>query len=201
MTTADAKTRANDAVAERFTRFMNASTSRYGVLADLGVAALAAALPLVLIVRQIGAGEVGSPLTFVFAAIALVPIGIAIGIGFALRGARGEVVAWLERVPLAIENMNTLLVGLGDTFEVVMRDGKALPTRESLQPALDAISEETLLLETHEAQNLVVIKIGVFDSKRVPLRTNYLRYERFKRIVDEVLVPKLGDDVEVVRIV
>ncbi len=201
MTTPEARARAEDAVAERFTRFMNASTSRYGVLADLGVAALAAALPLVLIVRQFGAGEAGSPLTFVFGAIALVPIGVALGIGFALRGARAHVVAWLERVPVRIENLNTLLVGLGDTFELVIRDGKPLPTRESLQPALDRVSEETLLLETHEDANTVVIKIGVFDSKRVPLRTNYLRYERFQRIVEEVLVPVLGDDVEVVRIV
>ena len=35
----------------------------------------------------------------------------------------------------------------------------------------------------------VDLRVGIYDSKGLPARSHYLRYERFRRIVAEVLVP------------
>lgn len=185
----DATARAEESLAARFSRGMNAATSPWGVVTDLTVASAFAAIPLVLIVKQVGGGEARSALTYALAAIAALPLAAAIGVSIALRDARASVVAWLAAQPFPIDNVNALLVGLTDTFEVTFAAGAASPTRERVQRLLEAISDDTLATEASAEERRVSIQIGVIESKRVPLRSTYLRWVRFQRIVSEVLVP------------
>ena len=185
--------RAEESVAVRFSRAMNAATSPWGVVTDFTVASALAAIPLVLIVRQIGGGETRSPLTYALGLLAALPVVLAIGVSIALRDARASVVAWLAAQPFPIDNVNALLVGLTDSFEITFARGAAFPTRERVQRLLDAISDDTLATEASEDERRVSVQIGVIESKRVPLRSTYQRWTRFQRLVTEVLVPLSRD--------
>jgi hypothetical protein len=186
----DLTSRADESVAARFTRTMNAATSPYGVLADLTLASMAAALPLVMVVRQAGAGELRSPVTYLLVAIAAAPLLAAVVVSLMLRNARAGVVAWLAKQPFPIENVNSLLVGLTDTFDIVFEPSdEPVMSREALQKRLDVISEDTMATRDPSEERALEAKIGVIDSKRAPLRSTYQRWARFQRIVEEVLVP------------
>jgi hypothetical protein len=188
MTDESARERAESAVAERFTRFMNAAVSPYGVLTDLSLASAFAAIPLVFLANQAATDTLATASTVVLVLIGLVPIGLAIGVSLFLRRGRQEVVNWLAQQPFPIENLNTMLVGLGDGFDVVFERSE-LPTREELQPKLDRVSEDAMLLGEVPEDNCLELRVGVYDSKSLPARSHYLRYARFRRIVEEVLVP------------
>jgi hypothetical protein len=182
--------RAEDSVAARFTREMNATVSPYGLASDLSLAATFAALPLVMVVRQAGAGDLVSPLTAVLVAVGLVPIIGSFVMSVALRGGRQEVIRWLAEQPFAIENANTLLAGISDSFELSFATGHGpMPGQNELQKLLDAVSDDTLATYEDRENHTHEVRIGVIDSKRLPLRSNHERYVRFQRLVTEVLVP------------
>jgi hypothetical protein len=183
------RAQASDLIAVRFDRTMNACTSSRGVYCDLSLASIFSALPLVLLVRQAAGGDLRSGTTVALVVIALAPVLISLAVGFSLRGARERVIDWIALHPFPVENLNSLLSGISDEFEIQFHPDAPLLSREDLQKLLDPISDDTLATEVNEETHSASVKIGVIDSKRVPLRTNYLRYVRFQRIVDEVLIP------------
>jgi hypothetical protein len=183
------RAQAGDLIATRFDRTMNACTSPRGVYCDLSLASVFSALPLVLLVRQAAGGDLRSGTTAVLVVIALAPVLVSLGVGFSLRGAREQVIDWIALHPFPLENLNSLLSGISDEFEIQFHPDAALPTREELQRLLDPISDDTLATEVNDETRSATVKIGVIDSKRIPLRTHHLRYARFQRIVDEVLLP------------
>lgn len=186
-------TQADESVATRFTRGMNAATSPWGVLTDFTVASALAAIPIVLIVKQIGGNELQSVTTVVLVVIALLPVVAAIVTSLTLRGARADVVRWIAAQPFPVENVNALLVGLTDSFEITFAAGFDMPSRMDVQRRLDAVSEDILATEMNEPERRVDVKIGVVESSRLPLRSTYQRWMRFRRIVEEVLVPLSKD--------
>jgi hypothetical protein len=183
------RAQASEHVAARFSRVMNACTSPRGYLCDLSLAALFSALPLVLIVRQAAGDDLRSSTTLLLLAIGLLPILISLAISFSLRQAREGVIDWMATLPFPVENMNSLLAGISDEFEVHFQATDCPLTREELQKLLDPINDDTLATEVDGEQPVASIKIGVIDSRYLPLRTNHQRYERFRRIVGETLVP------------
>jgi hypothetical protein len=98
--------------------------------------------------------------------------------------------------------LNALLAGLGDTVEIVFAPGAELPTRATLQPRLDAVSEDVLLVKERPEERTFAVRLGVIDSKRMPLRTNHQRWRRLVDLMERVIVP-LGKNsaIERVRIV
>jgi hypothetical protein len=64
-----------------------------------------------------------------------------------------------------------------------------LPTRDDIQPALDRIHDDAMYLGDVPDELRVDLRVGIYDSKGLPARSHFLRYERFRRIVTEVLVP------------
>ncbi|MFO0662108.1 MAG: hypothetical protein U0165_20090, partial [Polyangiaceae bacterium] len=174
----EAYSRASERVATHFSRAMNAATSRYGVLADVTISAGIAAVPFVLFLRQLLAQETTSPLTFLLGILAVAPIVSTVLIGIVLRNAREEVIRWLAEKPFPIDNLNALLNGLGDSFDVTFQADVAVPERNDLQPLLDKVSDDALFIGRKEEQSKVEMRTGVIDSKRLPLRSTFLRYER-----------------------
>ena len=192
MTTDAARRRAEDSVATHFTRPMNAATSPYGVATDLSMASAFAAIPIVLLVREAVDGGLGSPASIALGLLVAVPVAGSLVIAAQLRGARGRVIDWLAAQPFPIDNVNSLLVGISDSFEVAFEPedaGTPMLAREALQKLVDRVSDDTLATGTFETERRAEIKIGVVESRRLPLRSAYLRYERFRRLVEEVLVP------------
>jgi hypothetical protein len=189
---------ASELVAERFSRMMNATTSPLGVAGDPPVAAAATAVFLVayLGARQMDASPVVQQVLLV---LVFVPIGVAILIALALLGARGKVVKWLAGLPFPVENMNAILNGLGDGLEVTFKEGVAVPETPALNAKLDAIHPDSFVTESKE--QVVVVRIGVVDSKRNPAATNHQRYQRVVDLVEKVLVPLHAERaIETVRV-
>lgn len=194
-----ARERADQSVATHFTRIMNASTSRWGMLTDPPVVAVLTAPPIVALLAAARLDAPGTALT-ALEVVAALPIAAAIALTLALRGARGRVVAWLAGVPFPVENMNAVLNGLGESLEVTFVE--RCPTVRELNNELDRVSPEAFVTlspetaaaapeggEKKEPAPVVEIRIGVVDSKRNPAATNHRRYERLREIVARVLVP------------
>jgi hypothetical protein len=186
MTPEQRRARAEESVAASFSRGMNAATHRWGVVCDLSAASALSAVPLVLLVRQAMGGALASPLTAAIGALAVAPIATSLGASLSMRAAREQVISWLAEKPFPIGNMNSLLVGISDQFSVVFA-GAPLDRRD-LQPALDRVSDDALWVGSSPERRTTDVKIGVPDG-RMPLRSTHLRYVRFRRLVDEVLVP------------
>lgn len=178
---------ADESVATSFDRTMRATTSRWGFLCDVSLIAAISAVPAVLLARQALANELGTLLSALLFVWAIAPLVVSLGVSLALGGAREQVVGWIAAQPFAIDNLNALLVGISDSFEVQFK--APIPEREAVQPALDAISEDALYLVALPDEHKVEIKIGVAENKRLPLLSNHERYVRFQRIVEQVLVP------------
>src|SRR5213075_3173350 len=85
---------------------------------------------------------------YVALAIAAAPIATSALLSATLWRSRATVVAWLASLPFPVQNLNAVLAGLGDTIEVVFEPGTELPTRPSLQPKLDEISDDVLLVKS-----------------------------------------------------
>jgi hypothetical protein len=179
---------ASESVAEKFTRVMNATPAAAGAWSDLTAASVLSAGLLVVgffaIRRSTDPGSVYAAL-----AIAAVPLVVSGLVSTTLGGSRAKVVGWLATLPFAVDNLNALLAGLGDTIEVEFEPGAALPARTSLQPKLDEVSEEVLLVKERPDLYLVEIRLGVIDSKRLPLLTSHRRWTRLVDVVEKVLVP------------
>ena len=88
-----------------------------------------------------------------------------------------------------VDNLNALLAGLGDTVELVFAPGTAMPARANLQPRLETVSDDILLVKERPEERTVEIRLGVIDSKRVPLYTNHQRWKRFCDVTEKVFVP------------
>jgi hypothetical protein len=194
-------TEANECVAEKFTRVMNATPSPLGPLCDLMAASILSGALVVGGLYGIRRSTDASALYAVLA-LAAVPLVASLLLSATLRGSRAKVVGWLGTVPFPVDNLNALLAGLGDTVEIVFAPGVDLPTRATLQPRLDAISEDMLLVKERPEERTVEIRMGIIDSKRMPLRTNHQRWKRLVALMEKVVVP-LGQSrtIERVRIV
>jgi hypothetical protein len=178
---------ASERLAERFTRSMRASTSRWGVLTDppvvcagLSVVVLASVILFNLDVIH------GGQLPFVYAAIAG-PILLAMGINASLGGARRAVAGWLGELPFPVDNVNALLNGVGQ--HLVVRFGEAPPQRQLLTDLLDDVHVDCFALEFHDVEPEVELVIGVPDSKINPATASFHRYARVRRMIDDCLVP------------
>ncbi|MGK4004583.1 hypothetical protein WMF31_18260 [Sorangium sp. So ce1036] len=198
--------RADESVSVRFTRLMNASASRWGVLTDPPVVSLATGVFLFALLGALGR-DAGPTLVRALGALAAAPIAVAVVASVALRGARREVVAWLARQPFPVENMNAVLNGLGEALEVTFaarapgapgaayRDASeaspaaAVPETAQLNAELEKVHPDVFVTGGVEDARTLDIRIGVVDSKRNPAVTNHRRYVRVRAIVERVLVP------------
>jgi hypothetical protein len=200
---------AEQSVSSRFTRVMNATTSRWGMLTDpsiIGAATAPLAVGLLAAVRADASPEVITALEVA----AVLPLAIALTVWMALLGARARVVSWLSSVPFPVENMNGVLNGLGEVLEITFREW-APETRE-LNAALDRVSVECFVTrgtgdddakapakEAGGAPPVVEVRIGIVDSTRNPSVSNHRRFERVRALVGEVLVP-LGERYPIVEV-
>ncbi|WP_437564034.1 hypothetical protein [Sorangium sp. So ce542] len=178
--------RAEESVSARFTRIMNASTSRWGVLTDPPLVALASGAFLLAFLAALGR-DAGPAVARALGALALAPIAVALAVSVALRGARRAVVAWLARQPFPVENLNAVLNGLGEALEVTFAG--AVPDSAELNVELDKVHPDAFVTGGVEDARTLDIRIGVVDSKRNPAATNHQRYARVRELVERVLVP------------
>lgn len=192
------KAQANELVAERFSRMMNATTSPLGVAGDPPITAAATAVLLVayLAARRSDASPMVQQVLLV---LVLAPMAIAIAIAGVLLGARSKVVAWLAGLPFPVENMNAILNGLGDGLEITFKEGATIPETPALNAKLDAIHTDCFVTDSKDS--IVVLRIGVVDNKRNPAASNHRRYRRVIDLVERVLVPLHADHaIETVRV-
>jgi hypothetical protein len=178
--------RADQSVATRFTRMMNASTSRWGVLTDPPIVAVACAVLVLALLGAKGAGA-GEAVVRALVALAILPIAVAVALTLALMGARRRVVAWLARQPFPVDNMNAVLNGLGEALEVSFVG--EVPKAEEINPELDKVHPDSFVTGMIEETRTMEIRIGVVDSKRNPAATNHQRYARVIALVEQVLAP------------
>ena len=175
---------ANELVADRFSRIMNATTSPAGVVGDPPVAAAATAVLLVayLAARRTDASPQVQQVLLVLVAL---PLALAIFVAIALMGARRRVVKWLAGLPFPVENMNAILNGMGDQLEVTFK-GPA-PEAAALNQKLDEIHTDCFVTESKD--QVVSMRIGVVDNKRNPATSNHRRYRRVLELVERMLLP------------
>lgn len=179
-------TPANDdtAVAVRFTFSMNAATSRYGVLCDISW--------VFVVVAGMGVALAGVytavPLMPAWVALVVlaIPVVVSVGAHVGLRNARDAVVTWVRRVPFAFINVNGVLSGTGEVFELRFRG--ALAPRDVVMSHLAQASPDCFVLEVDEDERLVTCRLGVVTRRFNPLGEAYERYERMRRVCDEALV-------------
>ena len=181
-------TEANECVAEKFTRVMNATPSKLGPFSDLMAASILAGALVAVGFFAIRRSSDAAALYAVLA-LATVPLVASLILSASLAGSRAKVIAWLCSVPFPVDNLNALLAGLGDTIEIVFAPGADLPSRATLQPRLETISEDVLLVKERPEERTLEVRLGVIDSKRLPLRTNHARWNRFIDVTEKVLVP------------
>jgi hypothetical protein len=189
MTTSKERERADQSVSTRFTRIMNATTSRYGVLTDPPIVAILAGVGLI---AMLGALQVGASKNVVYGLAGLIalPIATSLVMTIALMGARRRVVDWIASVPFPVENMNAVLNGLGEFLEVSFKEGG--PTSAELNAELDKVHPDAFVTKVTPEEGVVEtieVRIGVVDSKRNPAGSNHERYKRAVAIIDRVLIP------------
>lgn len=188
MTEPESHARADAALPKPFTAAMNAATSRFGVLCDIPITFIVvAAIGTV----TAGAYSLASGIPVWIAAVVVpVPVFVCIIANLVLRNARRDVVAWLGAVPFPIENVNAVLCGAGEYFEVFFSDDP--PPREVVMEFFELASDEVFELERDETRRVVSARFGVMDSKRNPYRSANRRYERMRLVVARALVPLHG---------
>ena len=192
---------ASESVAERFTRVMNATPSPIGPLSDFIIASFVSGAIIAIGLFAIRGSSDPAALYAVLGAVAA-PFAVCAIVSFKLRGTREKVVGWLTTLPFPVDNLNALLAGLGDTVELVFTPGTAMPARADLQPRLETVSEDVLLVKERPEERTLEIRLGIIDSKRVPLYTNHQRWKRFCDVSEKVFVPLAKQSpIERVRIV
>jgi hypothetical protein len=181
----DARARADESVATRFSRVMNATISPLGVLTDPPVIAVITA---VLFIAFLGALRMDmGGLVPILGVVAALPVSVAVVTSLVLIGGRKKVVDWMATVPFPLENMNAVLNGLGESLEVTFEGER--PSAAELNAALERIHPDAFVMRHEPEEKTVEIRIGVVDSKRNPSASNHARYARLQRIVSDVLVP------------
>ncbi|WP_437878798.1 hypothetical protein [Sorangium sp. So ce513] len=181
-----AEQRADQSVSSRFTRVMNASTSRWGVLTDPPLVSLASGAFLLALLGALSR-DVGPSAARVLGALVFAPVAVALAVSLALRGARREVVAWLARQPFPVENLNAVLNGLGEALEITFAG--AVPDTAEINAELDKVHSDVFVTGGVEDARSLDVRIGIVDSKRNPAVTNHRRYVRVREIVERALVP------------
>lgn len=190
-----ARARAAESVAARFTRVMNASTSRWGTVTDPPVLALATGVFLILLLASLRI-EVAAGLTPIFGALTALPLIFGVVVWLALLGARARAIDWLAGLPFPVENLNAVLNGLGEGLEITF--AASVPTSAELNTQLEAVSQDAFVtkapapMEPQTAATeppILEVRIGVVDSARNPSASNFRRYERVRALIDTVLVP------------
>ncbi len=197
------RARAAESVASRFTRIMNAATSRWGVITDPPVLALATGFFLILLLASLRISAVES-LVPLFAALTAMPVALGVIVSLSLLGARSKVIDWLAGLPFPVENLNAVLNGLGDEMEITFVTTS--PVAAQVNPLLDAVSPDAFVTRAPDPvpagegappadasvfphQSVLEVRIGVVDSARNPSASNFQRYERVRALIDTVLVP------------
>lgn len=190
-----ARSRAAESVAARFTRLMNASTSRWGAVTDPPVLALATGVFLILLLASLRI-EAAAGLIPIFGALTALPLVLGVIVSLALLGARARVIDWLAGLPFPVENLNTVLNGLGEGLEITF--AASCPPSPALNEQLEAVSQDAFVTRAPVAMDppaaaaeppIVEVRIGVVDSARNPSASNFQRYERVRALIDTVLVP------------
>ena len=123
----------------------------------------------------------------IFIGLALLPTGVAVLAWLALMGARRHVVDWLAGLPFPLENMNSVLNGVGELLEISFTD--PCPAEAELNAELEKISEDSFVTKAVPEQRTVEVRIGVVDSKRNPAGSNHRRFVRVRELVHDVLIP------------
>ena len=190
------RARAAESVATRFTRIMNAATSRWGVVTDPPVLALATGGFLILLLASFRISAIEG-LIPVFAALTALPVALGLVVSLALMGARARIIAWLAGLPFPVENLNAVLNGLGDEMEITF--GASCPQAAEVNALLDGVSPDAFVTRAPGVQSdaatpaddrpILEVRIGVVDSARNPSASNFKRYERVRALIDTVLVP------------
>jgi hypothetical protein len=179
--------RADQSVSARFTRVMNATTSRWGMFTDpsiIGLCTAPVAVGLLAAIRL----EAAPGLITVLEILAALPVTVAVVLALALTRARARVVEWLAGLPFPVENMNGVLNGLGEALEVTF--GAGAPDPKGLNVTLDQVSADCFVSKFgEEGGEAVEIRIGVVDSTRNPSVSNHRRFLRVQALVREVLIP------------
>jgi hypothetical protein len=187
--TESARERAEESVSARFTRVMNATTSRWGMFTDPSIVGLATA-PVALALLAAVRAEAAPGLVTTLEVLAVLPLAAALLVSVSLRGARPKIVDWLAGLPFPVENLNALLNGLGDALEITFRN--PAPEAKELNALLDRVSPDCFVSkgpdDTHDPA-VVEVRIGVPDSKRNPSLSNHRRFLRVRALVAEALVP------------
>jgi hypothetical protein len=186
------RARAEESISTRFTRVMNATTSRWGMFTDPSIIGLCTAPVAVALLAAIRV-EAAPGLITGLEVLAALPITVAVTLGAALMPARGRVIDWLAGVPFPVENMNGVLNGLGEALEITFTGSG--PDVKALNLDLDRISAECFVSrssEEGEAPVAIEIRIGIVDSTRNPSVSNHRRFRRVQELVAEVLIP-LGE--------
>src|SRR5262245_61763765 len=98
---AGARQRAEESVALRFNRIMNATTSPSGILCDPPVVAVCMA-PLVLVLLGAIQLDASRGVVGALGALLALPLVVAIGVSLALLGARRRVIEWLGGLPFPV---------------------------------------------------------------------------------------------------
>lgn len=189
-----ALSRATESVAARFTRIMNATTSRWGAVTDPPVLALATGVFVILLLASMRI-EGAAGLVPIFGALAALPLLLGVVVWLALLGVRRRVIAWLASLPFPVENFNAVLNGLGEALEITF--AASSPPSPELNAQLDAVSPDAFITKAPDAtpaagaaeRSVIEVRIGVIDSARNPAASNFKRYERVRALIDAVLVP------------
>ena len=181
--------RAEESVSTRFTRIMNASTSRWGMLTDPAIVGVCTAPSLVALIAAMRL-DAAPAVILALEALSAAPLTAAVLLALALRGARARVIAWLADLPFPLENLNAVLNGLGEALTVTFRG--ASPSTDELNKLLDQVSAESFVTERAPEEGApawIEVRIGVVDDKRNPAASNHRRYGRVRALVEQVLVP------------
>jgi len=137
---------ASESIAETFTRVMNATPAPLGVWSDITAASVLSGALLVVGLFAVRRSSYSGWL-YVVLALGAVPLLASVLFSIALRRSRDVVVDWLCSLPFPLENLNALLAGVSDTIEVMFQPGTDLPTRATLQPKLDEVCDDVLLVK------------------------------------------------------
>lgn len=191
--TESAQQRAEQSVSTRFTRLMNATTSRWGVLTDPSVVGVCTAPPFVALVAAMRM-EASPAVIMALEALSALPLFVAIVVSLSLMAARRRVVSWLASLPFPVENLNAVLNGLGESLEITFAG--APPEVAALNVEADRVSPECFVTrsgpegpESEGEPRWIEVRIGVVDSKYNPSGSNHARYENVRALVSEVLLP------------
>jgi hypothetical protein len=177
---------------------MLAATSPIGAFTDPPLVGVATAILLVIAV-PIYRSVLNPEQVFVIYLAAGLPVGVAAIAWLSLLGARKKVVTWLAGLPFPVENVNSLLAGVGQNL--VIRFAEQPPDRDALNERLEQVHPDCFALEYADEEPEVEVRIGVLDSKYNPVRATYRRYARAQRLMAEALVPLSGDHpIEVVHV-